>query len=56
VGAEANQKSRSDEKNSDIIRETSRRLEEICRANEETNITGEEAIRNGEEPKGQVDT
>jgi hypothetical protein len=38
VGAEANQRSGSGEKNSDIIRETSRRPEEICKADEETNI------------------
>jgi hypothetical protein len=56
VGAEANQKSRSGEKNCDIIRETNRHPEEICRADEETNITGEEAIGDGEEPKVQVDT
>jgi hypothetical protein len=56
VEAEANQRSRSGEKNSDIIRETSRRPEEICRADEETSITGEEAIGDGEEPKAQVDT
>jgi hypothetical protein len=56
VGAEANQRSRSGEKNSDIIRETSRCPEEICRADEETSITGKEAIEDGEEPKAQVDT
>jgi hypothetical protein len=56
VGAEANQRSGSGEKNSDIIRETSRCPEEMYRANEETSITGEEAIGDGEEPKGQVDT
>jgi hypothetical protein len=27
----------------------------ICRADEETSITDEEAIGDGEEPKGQVD-
>jgi hypothetical protein len=54
VGAEANQRSGSCEKNSNIIRETSRHPEEICRADEETNITDEEAIGDGEEPKGQV--
>jgi hypothetical protein len=43
-------------KNSDIIKETSRCPEEIYRADEETSITGEEAIGDGEEPKGQVDT
>jgi hypothetical protein len=56
MGAEANQRSRSGEKNSDIIRETSRRPEEICMADEETNITNEEAIGDGKEPKAQVDT
>jgi hypothetical protein len=56
MGAEANQKSRSGKKNSDIIRETSRRPKEICRADEETSITGEEAIGDGKEPKAQVDT
>jgi hypothetical protein len=37
-----------------IIRETNRCLEEICKADKETIITNEEAIRDGEEPKGQV--
>jgi hypothetical protein len=54
VGAEANQRSGSCEKNSDIIRETSRHPEEICRADKETSITDEEATGDGEEPKGQV--
>jgi hypothetical protein len=54
VGAQANQRSGSCEKNSDIIRETSRHPEEICRTDEETSITDEEAIGDGEEPKGQV--
>jgi hypothetical protein len=56
MGAKANQKSRSGKKNSDIIKETNRRPEEICMADEETNITGEEAIRDGKEPKAQVNT
>jgi hypothetical protein len=41
-------------KNGNIIKETSRHPEEICKADEETSITGEEAIGDGEEPKGQV--
>ena len=56
MGAEANQRNKNEEKNSDIIRETSRRVEEICKANEEINITNEEAIRDDKEPKRQVDT
>jgi hypothetical protein len=43
-------------KNSNIIKESSRRLEEICRADDETNITSEKAIKDGKEPKEQVDT
>jgi hypothetical protein len=54
AGAEANQRSGSGKQNSNIIRETSRRPEEICKADKKTSITGEEAIGDGEEPKGQV--
>jgi hypothetical protein len=56
VDAEANQRSGSGEKSSNIIRETNRCPEEICRADEETSITDEEAIGDGKEPKGQVNT
>ena len=52
VGAEANQRSGSGKKNSDIIRETNRRLEQIYMVNEKTSIIDEEAIGDGKEPKG----
>jgi hypothetical protein len=54
VGDEINERSRSSEENSGIIRETRRHLEEICRADKETSITSEEAIGDGEEPEGEV--
>jgi hypothetical protein len=55
MGVETNKRSGSSKENSGIIRENSRRPNEIPESDEENSISSEEAIRDSKEPKEKVD-